>query len=123
MSQVSRRLAELHIEPEEIVFSITCERLLWTINNEVDFETVTNHELKEIFTIVRRAVSRINWEQQVVYAVDHLPFGLNQTGIAFDGGYPCTGCPDSMMENGSCYHEGECKSWETYEATNGRIAL
>lgn len=110
------RANELSIDIESSAFSVTNGDLIKAIAEEVDFETVTNHELREIFSIVRKQLNRMNWTETVRYAVDHLPFGLNQTGIAWDGGYPCSECPDAMIDNNRCYHEGECKAWEIYEA-------
>lgn len=111
-----RTLAELNIQPEQTVFTIASEELLAAIADEVDFETVTYHELREIFCIVRKNLSRMNWHRLVRYSVSHLPFGLNQTGIAWDGGKPCVGCPDAMIEGSRCYHDQECKAWEIFEA-------
>jgi hypothetical protein len=71
----------------------------------------------EIFFIVRKQMLNLNWKEMVKYSVEHLPFGLNQTLIAWDGFLPCTGCPDLMLEeNGFCHHRGECKAWEIYES-------
>lgn len=86
------------------------------IADEVDLETVTNHELREIFCIVRKDLLNLNWQDLVVHCISKLPYGLNQTGIAWEGRYPCTDCPDSMLFDGNCYHQGECKSWEIYES-------
>jgi hypothetical protein len=64
----------------------------------VDLETVTNQELRENFWIVRKQLAQINWKDMVKYSVEHLPFGLNQTLIAWDGFLPCMGCPDAMLD-------------------------
>lgn len=114
--KIQRYLAELNIDPEQTVFAITSEELLAAIAEEVDLETVTKHELREILSIVIKNLLRHNWHEIVTYSIAHLPFGLNQTSIAWDGGNPCIGCPDSMIDRGSCYHEGECKAWEIYDA-------
>jgi len=110
------RMSELTISPEANALNVTNIQLFNSIADHVDLETVTNHELREIFFIVRKQLSHLNWQDLVAHAVNHLPFGLNQTGIAWEGHHPCEGCPDAMIEAGSCYHQGECKSWEIYEA-------
>ena len=114
--KLMKTLAGLNIQPEQTVFTITSEDLVAAIADEVDLETVTCHELKEIIFIVKKNLRNLNWQDLVVHSISHLPFGLNQTGIAWDGHYPCTGCPDAMLFDNSCYHQGECKSWEIYEA-------
>ena len=115
--RLMKTLAELNIQPDQAVFSIASEDLIAAIAEEVDLETVTYYELREIFFIVRKALCRINWGAAVTHAIQHLPFGLNQTGIAWDGFNPCIGCPDSMLEDdGFCHHRGACKAWEIYEA-------
>lgn len=111
-----RTLSELNIEPEQTIFTITSEDVIAAIAEEVDLETVTNHELREIVWIVRKNLQSLNWQDSVVHSINHLPFGLNQTSIAWNGCNPCIGCPDAMIDNGSCYHDQECKSWEIYEA-------
>ena len=111
------RITGLGINPEDSSFTITSGQLLKAISNEIDLETVTDHELKEIIFIVCKAISRIDWQSTVSHAINHLPFGLNQTGVAFNGNNPCTGgCPDAMIESNQCYHQNECKAWEIYEA-------
>lgn len=125
--RIQRTLAELSINPEQIVFAITSEELLAVVAEEVDLETITNHELKEILSVIRKNLLRHNWQEIVTYSIAHLPFGLNQTEIAWNGSNPCIGCPDSMIDKGRCYHAGECKAWEIYEAridigTTGRVA-
>jgi len=116
MYRAIRRTKELGINAEEAVFAITSGQLVTAIADDVDFETVTDHELKEIIHIVRKQLVNLNWKELVVHAVSHLPFGLNQTSIAFEGNCPCVDCPDAMIENNRCYHEPECKAWEIYEA-------
>ncbi len=114
--RIQRTLAELNINPEQIVFAITSEELLAAVAEEVDLVTITNHELKEILSAIRKNLLHRNWKEIVTYSIAQLPFGLNQTGIAWNGNNPCIGCPDSMIERGGCYHNGECKAWEIYEA-------
>lgn len=116
MLSIHPRANELGINTEINAFSITNNDLFKAIAEEVDLETVTNHELREIFFIVRKQLSRLSWRESVTYAVNHLPFGLNQTQIAWEGHNPCIGCPDAMIEGNRCYHDQECKSWEIYEA-------
>jgi hypothetical protein len=116
------RLLELTINTDINAFRVTNIELFNAIAEEVDLETCTNHELMEIFFIVRKQMQNLNWRELVTYSVEHLPFGLNQTLIAWDGFLPCTGCPDGMLEDdGFCHHRGECKAWEIYEAREGRI--
>jgi len=115
MSNSYQRELELKISPEITAFNVTDSQLFTAIAEHVDLETVTNHELKEIFFIVKKQLTHLNWQELVAHAVNHLPFGLNQTGIAWDGHCPCNGCPDAMIESESCYHHGECKAWEIYE--------
>lgn len=110
------RALELSINTENPAFIISNNDLFKAIADEVDLETVTNHELREIFFIVRKQMAHLNWKDLVTYSIDHLPFGLNQTGIAWDGCKPCTGCPDAMIEGDHCYHKHACKAWEIYEA-------
>lgn len=114
--KLMKTLAEMNIQPDSTVFTITSEDLIAAIAEEVDLETVTYHELREIISIVRKNLLNLNWQDSVVHSISHLPFGLNQTGIAWDGHLPCTGCPDAMLFDNNCYHQGECKSWEIYEA-------
>jgi hypothetical protein len=117
MDNIHPRALALGINAESDVFSVSSNDLFNVIAEDVDLETVTDHELKEIFFIVRKQVSHLNWKDLVSYAVTHLPFGLNQTGIAFDGDNPCTSdCPDAMIEGDHCYHRNACKAWEIYQA-------
>jgi hypothetical protein len=109
-------MSDLNIQTEQAIFSIVSDGLLAAIADEVDLETVTNHELREIYSIVRMRLSHLNWKELVSHAINHLPFGLNQTGIAWNCSNPCRGCPDAMIEDSSCYHQQECKAWEIYEA-------
>jgi len=111
-------MSELTISTEANALNVTNIQLFNSIADHVDLETVTNHELREIFFIVRKQLSHLNWQELVSHSINHLPFGLNQTGIAWDGHYPCSGCPDAMLEAGICYHQGECKAWEIYEAND-----
>jgi hypothetical protein len=111
------RMSEVTINTGINAFNITNIELFNAIAEEVDLETFTNHELMEIFFIVREEMKKLNWKEHVRNAVEHLPFGLNQTLIAFDGFFPCTGCPDAMLEDdGYCHHRDCCKSWEIYES-------
>lgn len=116
MNRIIDRIAGLGINQESAVFTITSKDLLMAISEEVDLETVTDHELREIVVIVTMALNHMDWLSVVRNAVTHLPFGLNQTGIAINGHYPCTGCPDAMIEDGHCYHDQECKAFEVYQA-------
>jgi hypothetical protein len=116
MNMTLLRADELGINVSLPAFDISTGDLFVAIADEVDLETVTNHELREIFSIVSKQLKHLNWQQLVAYSISHLPFGLNQTGIAWDGHYPCTGCPDAMIDECRCYHQNECKSWEIYEA-------
>jgi hypothetical protein len=97
-------------------FTISNVELFDAIAEEVDLETVTNHELMEIFFIVRKQMQNLNWKEMVKYSIEHLPFGLNQTLFAWDGDYPCEGCPDALMEGDQCFHKSACKAWEIFEA-------
>lgn len=110
------RANELGINTDISAFSVSNNDLFKAIAEEVDLETVTNHELREIFFIVRKQMAHLNWKDLVTYSVKHLPFGLNQTQIAWDGHIPCDGCPDAMIEVGSCYHAQECRALEIYQA-------
>ena len=114
--KLMKALAELNIQPDCTVFTITSEDLMVAIADEVDLETVSWQELREIVYIVRKNLQNLNWQDSVVHSVSHLLFGLNQTTIAWSGHYPCTDCPDAMIEDNCCYHKEECKSWEIYEA-------
>src|SRR4051812_17586016 len=114
MNKLIDRIAGIGINPENASFTINNSQLFNAIAEEVDFETVTDHELREIVFIVTKAINRIDWKSVVTHAVNHLPFGLNQTSIAWEGNRPCFGCPDAMIEDSHCYHEGECKAWEIY---------
>jgi hypothetical protein len=116
MNTVQLRADELGIDIKDTAFDIFDKDLLEAIADEVDFETVTNHELREIFSIVRKQLQHLNWRQLVAHSIRHLPFGLNQTGIAWEGHYPCSNCPDAMLEEQRCYHKNQCKAWEIYEA-------
>lgn len=114
--KLMKTLTELNIQPDSTVFTITSEDLIAAIADEVDLETVTYQELREILFIVRKNLLNLNWQDSVVHSISHLPFGLNQTSIAWNGHKPCTGCPDAMLFDNNCYHQGECKSWEIYES-------
>lgn len=116
MNRLLNRITELGIYPEDAALTITNHDLFAAIADEVDLETVNNHELREIFFIVKKSLSLINWQLAVANAVYHLPFGLNQTGIAWEGHYPCTSCPDAMIDENRCYHDQECKAFEIYQA-------
>lgn len=116
MNKLLDRITELDIFPEELAFGITNHDLVAAISEHVDLETVTNHELREIFFLVKKSLSWIDWQSTVAHAINQLPFGLNQTGIAWGGTYPCTGCPDAMIEDSRCYHDQECKALEIYDA-------
>lgn len=111
-----KALSELNIQPDNIVFTITSEDLMAAIADEVDLETVTNQELREIIHIVHKNLKNLNWQDFVVHWIKQLPYGLNQTSIAWNGHYPCSNCPDVMIEDECCHHQGECKAWEIYEA-------
>ena len=110
------RANEIGINTDIPAFSVTNNDLFKAIADEVDLETVTNHELREIFFIVRKQMQHLNWKELVAYSVQHLPFGLNQTQFAWDGHHPREGCPDAMLEDNNCYHKHICKAWEIYEA-------
>ncbi len=110
------RAIELNINIEIPAFTVTNNQLFAAIAEEVDLETVTNHELREIFFIIRKQIQHLNWKELVANSVNHLPFGLNQTLIAWDGHYPCEGCPDAMIEDQHCYHKHACKAWEIFDA-------
>ena len=115
------RMLELTINTDINAFSIKNTELFNALAEEVDLETITNHELREIFFIVRKQLQYLNWKEMVKYAVEHLPFGLNQTLIAWDVFNTCIGCCDAMLEeDGYCHHQGECKAWEIYEARDIR---
>jgi len=116
MTNTNPRLCELNIPDDIDAFRISNMQLFTAISEEVDQETVTNHELREIFHIVRKQLTNLDWKSLVVHAVNHLPFGLNQTQIAWEGYDPCIGCSDAMIEDNRCYHDQECKAWEIYEA-------
>jgi hypothetical protein len=116
MLNVHPRANELGIHTDIAAITVTNNQLFTAITEEIDLETVTNHELREIFFIVRKQLQHLNWKELVTYSINHLPFGLNQTQIAWDGHYPCTGCPDAMLEGNECYHQNECKAWEIYTA-------
>ena len=116
MNSTERRVFELDVDIDADAFTISNGELLAAIAEEVDLETVTNHELRDIFSFVGRRIIHLNWRDLVRHAIKHLPFGLNQTSIAWEGHYPCTGCPDAMMEVSHCYHQQECKAWEIFES-------
>ena len=101
------------IEPQT-VFSITSNELMQAITTELDTSSMTSHELREVFCIVRKNLKQINWQELVRYSINHLPYGLSQTGIAWDGDYPCCGCPDQFVDGGRCVNEEQCKAWEIY---------
>lgn len=116
MNKIQLRAHELDINIDVPAFTVTNNQLFAAIAEEVDLETVTNHELREIFFIVRKQLTGLNWKDLVTHSVKHLPFGLNQTLIAWEGHYPCEGCPDAMIEDSRCFHDKECKAMEIYDA-------
>lgn len=116
MLKTHPRALELGINTDINAFSVTNNQLFNAIADQIDLETITNHELREIFFIVRKQLAHLNWKDLVTYSIEYLPFGLNQTLQAWDGYHPCEGCPDAMIEGGRCYHEQECKALEIYES-------
>ena len=116
MNKYIDRITAIGLKAENTSFTVTSKQLLGAISEEVDLETVTDHELREIVFIVTKALNRMDWKTVVAHAIKHLPFGIIQTGIAWDGSYPCIGCPDAMMEDSSCYHVHECQAREIYES-------
>jgi hypothetical protein len=110
------RALELNIDTEVNAFTVTNNQLFHAIAEEIDLETVTDQELREIFFIIRKQLAHLNWKDLVAHAANHLPFGLNQTLLAWEGHHPCNDCPDAMIEDDHCYHEQECKAWMIYEA-------
>jgi len=110
------RANELGINTEISAFTVSNNDLFKAIATEVDLETITNHELREIFFIVRKQLAHLNWKDLVSHAVKHLPFGLSQTQFAYQGHNPCEGCPDAMIEDSRCYHDQECEAWKIYDA-------
>ena len=116
MCKLIDRITGIGIHPDNSSFTISSKDLLQAISEDVDLSTITDHELKEIVFIVTKAVSHMDWRATVNHAINHLPFGLNQTGIAWDGFNPCIACPDAMLFDSKCHHQGECKAWEIYEA-------
>jgi hypothetical protein len=117
MCKLIDRITNMDIYPEDHAFQITNQDLITAIAEHVDMETVTDHELREIFFIVKRSLTWINWQSTVEDAINHLPFGLNQTSLAWNGINPCPDCPDGMIEGDHCYHKHICKAWEIYETT------
>ena len=108
---IHSRMLELTINTGISAFKVSNVELFNAIAEEIDLETCTNHELMEIFFIARKQIQHLNWKEMVRYSVEHLPFGLNQTLIAWDGFLPCTGCPDAMLEDdGYCHNRGACKA-------------
>ncbi len=116
MEPAIQRANELNIALDVNTFSISNRQLFQAIAEDVDLETITNHELMEIFFIVRDRMINLNWKELVTYSIAHLPFGLNQTHQAWEGNYPCKGCPDAMLEDNRCYHDMECKAMQIYDA-------
>ena len=117
MCKLIDRITGIGIHPDNSSFTISSKDLLQAISEDVDLTTITDHELKEIVFIVSKALNRMDWRATVNHAINHLPFGLNQTSIAFDGINPCSSeCPDGMIEGDNCYHKHICKAWEIYEA-------
>ncbi len=116
MLKTHPRALELGINSDINAFCVTNNQLFSAIAEEVDLETVTNHELREISFIIRKQLSHLTWKEQVTHAVNNLPFGLNQTQFAYEGHYPCEGCPDAMIEESHCYHRHACEAWNIYEA-------
>ena len=109
------RMNELTINADINAFQVTNVELFNVIAEQVDLEAVTNHELREIFFIVREQLQHLNWRTIVIEAVENLPFGLNQTLLAWEGVKPCIGCPDAMIEDDFCYHNSQCKAWDIFE--------
>lgn len=107
---------QLGINMEINAFTVTNSQLFTAISEAIATDTITDHELRETFFIVRKQLQNLNWLELVADSVRHLPLGLTQTCIAWDGAYPCTGCPDAMMSDSRCQHQEECKAWEIYEA-------
>ena len=114
MNKILDRMTGMDIFPADAAYSISNQDLVTAISEYVDLETVTNHELREIFFIVKKSLFWMDWRSTVSNAVDRLPFGLNQTSIAWSGAFPCTDCPDGMIEDDQCYHKYACKAWEIY---------
>ena len=117
---IHTRMQELAINTDINAFKVTNVELFNAIAEQVDLETVTDHELREIFFIVREQLQNLNWKELVAGAVEDLPFGLNQTLQAWEGVKPCIGCPDAMIEDDLCYHKNQCKTWDIYEYQNAK---
>ena len=114
---INPRMYELGINTDINAFRVTNTELFDAIAEELDLETVSNNELREIYFIVRKQLQYLNWKDMVKYSVEHMPFGLNQTLFAWDGEYPCPGCPDAMLQDdGYCHNRKKCKAWEIYES-------
>ena len=75
MNKPHPRMLELTINTEINAFRVTNTELFNAIAEEIDLETCTNHELREIYFIVREHLQYLNWKDSVRYAVEHLPFG------------------------------------------------
>ena len=116
MNKLLDRITNMNIFPEDHAFQTTNQDLIAAIAEHVDMETVTDHELREIFFIVKKSLTWINWQSTVEQSINHLPFGLNQTSVAWNGINPCSNeCPDALMEETLCFHKHICKAWEIYE--------
>jgi len=110
------RITGLGIRTDNATFTISSKELLQAISEEVDLEIVTDHELKEIIFHVCKVLNLMDWRSTVVHAINNLPFGLNQSGIAWDGQSPCSSeCPDAFIEENLFFHKHACKAWEIFE--------
>ena len=118
MLKTHPRASELTINTDIAAFTITNNQLFNEIIEHIDLETITNHELREIFFIVRKQLTQLNWKELVSHSIGNLPFGLNQTLHAWDGFNPCGGCPDALLEGEHCYHKHNCKAWEIYTSND-----
>jgi hypothetical protein len=110
----TKTATELNVNPHSNMFTITNNQLFTAIAEHVDLDTISNQELREIFTIVVSQVQHINWKEVVAQSIENLPFGLHQVQVARYGQYPCEGCPDGMMDGDQCYHKHACRAWDVY---------
>ena len=67
------------IEPQT-VFTITSTDLMQAITTELDTSSMTSHELREVFCIVRKNLKLINWQELVRYS-HYCPVNFESTAI------------------------------------------
>jgi hypothetical protein len=115
MNAVLERVQHMGINRGSVCITITVEEVIEAICQTVDITNMTDNELSEAISLSSRAVMGIHLTSIVEAALMNLSYGGSQERLAKSGGYPCEGCPDCYLDEGSsCRNEERCKAWGIY---------